>query len=269
MGAVAWIRDDAINEGDKLDPQRFKTIVTGEPVDVERKNKIDALVDVRFNMPVLLTANSLPRARDGSDAIFNRSLVVEMLNVISEEDAAASRRDHGITAGTIGDYIWERESGGILEWALIGLERLRERCRYDPPESVRSAIQRFKDTNNPVGEWARDAIEIYPNNKIERADLCCAYHGWQAEDLGEGARAAGARGFLGQLRTILGDALRETTDDSGRRYFAGIRLTELGLRYWEAHNLGPQLRGGNKGHSMSRNEVNKPWRKSAEKEERF
>ena len=30
-GASAWIRDDAVNEGDRINPERFKTIVTGEP----------------------------------------------------------------------------------------------------------------------------------------------------------------------------------------------------------------------------------------------
>jgi putative DNA primase/helicase len=50
----AWIRDDAINEGDDLDPQRFKTIVTGEPVDIDRKHR-HALRGVELAMPVVLT----------------------------------------------------------------------------------------------------------------------------------------------------------------------------------------------------------------------
>ena len=71
--ASAWIRDDAINEGDNLDPQRFKTIVTGEPIDIERKHR-ETLRGVELAIPVVLTANALPHARDKSDALFNRSL---------------------------------------------------------------------------------------------------------------------------------------------------------------------------------------------------
>jgi hypothetical protein len=56
IDASAWIRDDAVNEGDKLDPQRFKVIVTGEPLSIRRMNR-PALV-TRLNIPVLLTANS-------------------------------------------------------------------------------------------------------------------------------------------------------------------------------------------------------------------
>ena len=89
-GAVAWIRDDAINEGDRLDPQRFKTVVTGEAVDIDRKNK-PAVRDVRLDIPVLLTANSLARVRDSTDAVFNRSIILTMTNVISIEAAHAAR----------------------------------------------------------------------------------------------------------------------------------------------------------------------------------
>ena len=60
-------RDDAINEGDKLNSQRFKTIVTGEPVDIEIKHR-HAVPSHRFELPVCLTCNSLPKAIDGSDA---------------------------------------------------------------------------------------------------------------------------------------------------------------------------------------------------------
>ena len=60
---MAWIRDDVINEGDKLNPQRFKTIVTGEAIDVDLKNKRDRCRMYCFDIPVCLTGNSLPQGR--------------------------------------------------------------------------------------------------------------------------------------------------------------------------------------------------------------
>src|SRR6202011_3381728 len=82
-GASAWIRDDAINEGDKLDQQRFKTIVTGEAIELDRMQR--DYVRVELDIPVVLTANSLPVSRDASDAVFNRCLIVDMTKVIGEE----------------------------------------------------------------------------------------------------------------------------------------------------------------------------------------
>ena len=195
-GAAAWIRDDAINEGDKLDPQRFKTIVTGEPIDIQRKGRGNAR-GVKFAIPVLLTTNSLPKARDVSDAIFNRSLVLDMNNVVTEAEAHEVRREKGVPAGeTIGSHIVKAEAPGVLNWALAGLQRLMARGQYDPPLSVRMATQRFKDDNNPVSEWIREAVEQDRFCKVSRADLLCAYHGWQREQDGDEAQGDRGQGVL-------------------------------------------------------------------------
>jgi P4 family phage/plasmid primase-like protien len=257
--AAAWIRDDAINEGDNLDPQRFKTIVTGEPIDIERKH-LAAVRGVELSIAVLLTTNSLPRARDKSDAIFNRSIVLEMTNVVTEADAHELRASYGVPRGsTLGVHLFASESAGILNWALTGLARLLKRGGYDLPDSVKASVQRFKDDNNPVGEWARSSVRKGPY-KVSRPDILCAYHGWQREQDGDEARALGGRALFPRLRAAC-PWMGETTDDNGRRYFTGIGLSDEGLQLWDRHNQ-DQLRGGSKGSSLSKPEVNRPDAKS-------
>lgn len=252
--AAAWIRDDAINEGDDLDPQRFKTIVTGEPIDIERKHQ-PAVRGVELKLAVLLTTNSLPKARDKSDAIFNRSIVLEMTNVVDEQEAPRLRAAYGVPRGmTLGEHLFTTEGPGILNWALVGLRRLLDRGAYDLPESVRASVQRFKDDNNPVGEWARTAIRKAPY-KVSRPDLMCAYHGWQREQDGDEARALGGRALFPRLRAAC-PWVGETTDDDGRRYFTGIAITEEGLQLWSRHNDSP-LKGGSKGSSLTKADVNR------------
>lgn len=254
--AAAWIRDDAINEGDDLDPQRFKTIVTGEPIDIERKHR-PAISGVELALPVLLTTNALPKARDKSDAIFNRAIVLEMTNEVSEQAAHQARTRMGVPRGvTLGQHIMASEGPGILNWALEGLARLLERGSYDLPDSVRNTIQRFKDDNNPVGEWARAAVVRTPHGRVSRGDIMCAYHGWQREQDGDEARAFGARAFFPRLRAAAPWA-GEMTDHSGRRYVTGLQLSDEGLLLWDLHNQGPQLKGGSKGTSLTKSDVNK------------
>lgn len=254
--AAAWIRDDAINEGDNLDPQRFKTIVTGEPIDIERKHK-PAVPGVELKLPVLLTTNALPKARDKSDAIFNRAIVLEMTNIVSEEAAHSGRSKLGVPRGiTLGQHIMAAEGPGILNFALDGLATLLKRGSYDLPDSVRNTIQRFKDDNNPVGEWARTAVVKTPHGRVSRADIMCAYHGWQREQDGDEARAFGARAFFPRLRAAAPWA-GDMTDHSGRRYVTGLQLSDEGLLLWDLHNQGPQLKGGSKGTSLSKTDVNK------------
>ena len=253
-GAAAWIRDDAINEGDKLNPQRFKTIVTGEPVDIEIKHR-HAVPSHRFELPVCLTCNSLPKAIDGSDAIFNRSLILKMEKVIDEEAAAKGRVDNAVRPGqSIGAAIFEAEASGILNWALAGLVRLRARGFYDIPESVRDAITRFKDDNNPIGEWVREAIMIDPHSMVERRDLVRAYNGWQFEQEGEKAEGRGGRWLLPKLRNQV-PGIGEFKNDSFR-YVTGVKLTELGLAMWKSYGEA-NPHGGAGGCATVVNDVNK------------
>lgn len=257
--AVAWIRDDAINEGDQLDPQRFKTIVTGEPIDIERKHR-DSVRGVELALPVLLTTNALPRARDRSDAIFNRAMILEMTNVVTEEGAHLARQMSGVGRGqTIAKHIFEKEGPGILNWALEGLRRLLDRGAFNPPEIMRTAIQRFKDDNNPVAEFARTGLVRRDTGKVARHDIMCAFHGWQREQDGDDAKAFGARAFFPRLRAAM-PWITDMTDNHGRRYFAGLALTDEGLQLWKQHYDGPQLKGGSKGISHTKDEVNKPWK---------
>ncbi len=255
-GASAWIRDDAINEGDSLDPQRFKTIITGEPIDIERKH-LPAVSGCELAIPVLLTTNALPRNRDTSDAVFNRSLILDMTNEVSETVANAMRIQVGVPRGvSIGPHIFSIEGPGILNWALAGLRRLLDRGCYDLPESVRASIQRFKDDSNPVSEWVRTSIIKRTGAKVRRNDVLCAYHGWQKEQDGDEARALGGRAFWPRFRKVATWSDPDNTDARGERWVTGLALTDEGLHLWERHNDNP-LRSGTKGASLSRNDVNR------------
>ena len=255
-GATAWIRDDAINEGDKLDPQRFKTIVTGEPINIELKGK-HAIQNVRLNTPVLLTCNSLPRARDGSDAIFNRSIVLEMTSVVADEEAKRARTEILGKAGdvSLGAGVFDLESAGILNWAILGLARLRRRGFYEIPESVALALQHFKDENNPVGEWSREAVEVAPGMKVERRDLVRSYNGWETDMEGDEARTVGGRWLIPKLRARI-PGLGDIQGDGGRRYIIGIKLTAIGIAAWESYAKAAAKPGGFAATPADINQVN-------------
>jgi P4 family phage/plasmid primase-like protien len=233
-GANAWIRDDAVNEGDKLDPQRFKTIVTGEPINIREMYKT-SVVSRRFNIPVLLTCNTKPAARDFSDAVANRSLIVSMTNVYNEDKASKSRKAIlGKAGGELSAGIFEKEASGILNFALLGFARLRARGYFDIPKSVATALQLFKDENNPVGEWGREAIEAAPGIMVARADLLRAYHGWERDREGDAARLPGTRWLLPKLRSHF-PGLKDRQNHAGIRYLVGVKLTKIGLSFWDAH----------------------------------
>ena len=256
VDASAWIRDDAINEGDKLDPERFKVVVTGEPINIRRKNK--GAIRVSLAIPVVLTANSLPFSRDASDAVFNRSLVVELTRIFTPAEAVARKHELRLKDRTcIADYLFDREGPGILNWALAGLARLLERGGYEVPASVAAAIQDFKHQTNSVAEFADLCLEQDPNTKVTRADLLVAFLGWWKDERGDDARGVGGRWLFPKLRA----ACPWITEVKihGEQFYGGLRANNTGLGAWqrqtdEAVRSGRGARGSN-----TPAEVNQPW----------
>jgi len=244
--------------------------VTGEPVDIERKNR--PAVRVALAIPVVLTANALPASRDASDAVFNRSLVVDLTHVIDEQAAVSARRNLGVPAGMwLADFLVEREGPGILNWALEGLQRLLDRGAFAIPRAVSDAIQRFKDESNSVAEFARTMLKPDTDTKINRADLICSFHGWLKEEVGDEAKMHGARWLIPKLRTACPWAIARKI--MGTRYFCGVQLTDEGLAYWHQQaSAAAQSGRGSKGASALKKDVNQPWRPQKgddEEEEEF
>ena len=262
FGARAWIRDDAINEGDGLDPAIFKTIVTGEPVEVKIKNHAGATHS--FDIPILLTTNAMPRARDASDAIYNRSLVVDMLNEMSEAEAETERQRLGFDGvKSTGEALAAEEGPGILLWALDGLDRLRERGRFDIPESVRNAVQRFKEGNNPTNEFVRTALERSEHGKVERHDLMAAFHAWSKEQFGDESKASGYRVVKERLEKLPW-RLNFDVKVRGARYVGGLKLSDEGLTLWDVQRNGGGHRHGTATTSLHKADVNKHWARMAD-----
>ena len=254
-GAAAWICDEAGQEGEFLDAARFKVIVTGEPVSIEKKHR-DAFTE-ELNIPVLLTMNVLPRIKDKSNAVFNRQINMAMTRVFSPEEAAAWRLERGITSEKPSQWLFEREASGLLNWALQGLYRLIKRGgMYDLPESVIADGRAYAEDSNPIQAWAREAVALNPEKMVARHDLLCAYNGYVKETLGGEARAAGSHYFLSAFRSVFPN-IEAHTNTSGQRFFVGVEMTELGLNYWENHKLAP-LTHGERGISETKPQVNRP-----------
>ena len=61
-------------------------VVTGEARSVPRKGLPN--VETRFGIPVLWTANHLPRVKDDSQAVYNRAILVPLTKVFSAEEVS-------------------------------------------------------------------------------------------------------------------------------------------------------------------------------------
>lgn len=242
--ASAWIADDAVSSGEFLDAERYKVIVTGEPVSIPRKNKDNW--EGSLDIAVCLTANHLPRVKDQSHAVYNRSIVLPM--TVEHDEAAAEER-------SISERVIETELGGVLNWALEGFARLAERRHFDPPRVMRDAVGLFEHDNNPIGAWLAEAVEATHGMMVDRRDLLASLNGWMISEFGQDARPYGGRTVFPAIRR----AMPGTGDHriGNCRYVTALRLTEAGIghiRDFADNNYGKQAGSGE-----ADNFVNRPF----------
>lgn len=220
IGASAWIADDAVRESEFLDAEWFKVIVDGAPVSIPRKNQEDW--NGRLDIPVLITANHLPRVKDQSGAVYNRALIMRMTVQRPEEDPACRKIAEEIATG---------ELGGLLNWAIGGWKRLVARGHFKPPAMMLKAMKTYVSANSPVATWIEAAIEPNPAYMVDRRDLIASFNGWFALEAGAEAKPLGARALFPAMRSVL-----PHVDDhqiGAARYMTGLRLTDEGLETWQ------------------------------------
>ena len=232
--ASAWIADDAVSSGEFLDAERYKVIVTGEPVSIPRKNKDNW--EGSLDIAVCLTANHLPRVKDQSHAVYNRSIVLPM--TVEHDETAAEEK-------SISERVVEAELGGVLNWALEGYARLAERRYFDPPKVMRDAVGIFEHDNNPIGAWLAAAVESSDGMMVDRRDLLASLNGWMISEFGQDAKPFGGRTVFPAIRR----AMPGTGDHriGSRRYVTGVKLTDEGIGHihdYADNNYGKQTGSG-------------------------
>lgn len=248
LGKRGWVADDAIGQDEYLDAERYKKIVTGEEIGVRRKNRTDVMA--RFGFPVMLTANNLPKIKDQSDAVYNRSLVLPMTNVRPEgmpEPAGYA---------SIAAKIVAEELTGVLWWAIEGWQRLGARGVFTPPQCMTKAVIELQDSNNKVGAWMRESIAADPVSKVASADLFASFAGWYYLENGDGKFPWSQNGFTRKLRDAM--PLLGTQSGVKTRNLTGLRLTETGLEYWSI-NASRDARDVPKGAALDQFQVNQVY----------
>lgn len=248
LGKRGWIADDAIGQDEFLDAERYKKIVTGEEIGVRRKNRTDVMA--RFGFPVMLTANHLPKIKDQSDAVYNRSLVLPMTNVRPE----GTPEPPGYAS--IAAKIIAEELTGVLWWAVEGWQRLHARGIFTPPPCMTKAVVELQDANNRIGAWMRESVVADPRYKVAGADLYASFAGWYYLENGDGKFPWSQNGCTRKIKEAM--PLLGYQSGAKSRSLTGLRLTEAGLDYWSI-NASREGRDVPKGASIDQYAVNQDY----------
>ena len=147
----------------------FKTITSGEPVACNQK--FVAAFDFIPYCKIVMAANIFPKITDHSSAFYKRLIVIPCDRVFSEKE-----QNKGLF-----DQIKE-ELPGILNWAIEGLKRLKERGYFEETDFSKEALEDLEDANNPANVFFRDHVEIAMNEYIEKGELFNHYKRWSEEN---------------------------------------------------------------------------------------
>jgi putative DNA primase/helicase len=118
---------------------------------------------------VILT-NELPCFTDSSGALASR-FVMSILRT-----SFYGRENPKLTAELL------EESPGVFNWALEGLDRLRDRGYFVMPASAREAQRRLEDLASPIGAFVRDLCEVGQAFEVEKDVLWDAWKSWCVDE---------------------------------------------------------------------------------------
>ena len=130
-----------------LNTELFKLIVSGDPLQVEKKFKQG--FTFRPYCKLVLAMNSLPRTDDISDGFTRRLLLVPCRRIFKPEEA-----DRHLTDKLLA------ELPGILNFALDGLKRLRDQdFLFTESQTSREAWQEYRMMLNPYIAFVTDTLK--------------------------------------------------------------------------------------------------------------
>jgi putative DNA primase/helicase len=199
---------------------QFVLQATGEDdIQVERKYK--AAWNGRLPMRLTYMGNEMPVLPDSSGAVLNRLLVIEMLVSFT------GREDRGL------DDALAAELPGILNWALDGLDELRQHGDFRQPESGRDLLVDIDNFSNPIRQFLTEECVFGADQETEcgvlkqRFDSWCYFLGiegkWDARWFGRHLRPA--------MRDLAPDVKFERKQrdaEPGRpHYYMGIGLAAI------------------------------------------
>lgn len=191
--------------------ERLLSISGEDPQDVHRKN-MPTLAGLRMAVRFLLMTNELPNMRDASGALTSRMVLLRMTrSFLGSEDK------------TLGDRI-AKELPGILNWALLGLHRLRERGAFLQPESGRELLADLDDLASPISQFTREVCHVGPEFSVRVDEAFAAWKSWCDE---HGRENMGTRETFGRdLRAALPQISMSQSRYEGNRVrvYQGIGL---------------------------------------------
>ena len=211
IGKLANIAPEA-GDLDRVAEGVLKQFVAGDRMYFDRKGVPG--INAHPTARLILAANNRPRFRDRSLGMWRRMVIVPFRRTIPEADQDPRLSEKLLV-----------ELPGILNWAVEGLRRLRERGHLTVPAICRDLVAEYQRESNPARVFFDEHC-----HKNQRAHVYCKtlyqeYRQWADEC---GYRPLNAAQLGKEVHRTFPDSSRQKRGTKGRRCWAyvGLRLTK-------------------------------------------
>jgi len=205
--------------------QYFKAIVSGDRITVEKK--YENSINYAPICKMVFAVNNLPHSIDKSHGLYRRIFILPFEKRFDGKNADKHLKEK-----------LQVELAGILNWALVGLKRLRENdYEFTKSVAIEEAIGRYKQEQNPMLDYMREMIEIKSGVRVEKAKISQGYQVWcQRNGLGDVVRMSPQRfwsTFRMNCKTLPFPWQEQTSN--GVRYLKNLSLRDIDGRSRRGH----------------------------------
>jgi len=178
-------------------------IISGETMLVEDKGEHP--YEMTPKAKIIWAMNDLPSITSSNDGIYRRFQVIKVPS-IQEKDRDPDFKSH-----------IQLEAPAILNWAIEGLKRLRQRRKFQIPESLRLSNANYTQHKDVARQFVNACCDTDPGQQVQSQPLYevykrwCENNGYKPESM---TKMASEWKRLGLTRSEI----------RGRRYWKGIRL---------------------------------------------
>ena len=207
---LANIGDDIDNVTIK-DTGTLKKLFAGNSIQVERKGERPFTIEPYATH--IYSANSIPRSFDKSDGFYRRWLFIPFNAKFSSEDADYDPLiEDKITTKIALSY--------LLNMGIRGADRLLKRGKFTEPESVKNALEAYKNENSTTLSWIEDNgfDEDYMLSKTS-SELYSEFVDWCKVSGIKSNNVTGKKTFNKEIISKFNFDDKQRQRNGGRRYF--------------------------------------------------
>lgn len=169
FGKLANIGDD-IGDDFISNPAVFKKLVSGDPVNVERKGENP--FDLKCYAKFLFSANDIPRIKDKSGAVISRLVIIPF-------NARFTKDDSDFDPFIIYKLTTENAMEYLINVGLEGLKRVLAAYSFTESDKVVRALAEYEENNNPILLFLKeidksDILNRSTRDVYSRYNLFCA-----------------------------------------------------------------------------------------------